>query len=170
VDANGKQINQDNLLLGINADGRHVAFISLNENLTHPSADVFVHDRLLDTAHHADLNITSTTKPATLKLNTQGTYLYTVTNNGPDAVNDVGLLHLVSGGSVIKFKPSQGQCTPSFAESVCHLGKLAAGKKLTVQVVVKAQSKTLSQQITVSSAPVDAVAGNNQLSVSTPVK
>jgi Tol biopolymer transport system component len=158
----------------LSADGRYVAFSSDASNLvagdTNKVTDIFVRDRLLDITHHADLKITPTQKPATLKPNTQSTYLYTITNNGKDTVADVSLLHLLSGGVLTKFKPSQGSCITSPVESVCHLGKLAAGKKLMLSVVVKAQNKAFSQQVSVSGAPVDAVPANNQVLVTTLVK
>jgi Domain of unknown function DUF11/WD40-like Beta Propeller Repeat len=158
----------------INADGRYVTFLSSFKNIvandTNKISDIFVRDRLLDTKHHADLKITPTTKPSTLKLNSKGDYLYTITNSGKDVVPDVSLIHLVSGGSAVSFKPSQGKCSFSTVETVCHLGKLAAGKKLTLHVMVKAQSKALNQQVTVSGAPVDIKPINNQISVTTPIK
>jgi Tol biopolymer transport system component len=158
----------------LSADGRHVIFTSDASNLvakdTNGERDVFVRDRLLDTTQHTDLKIIATTKPRVLKLNTKGDYLYTITNNGKDTVPDVSLIHFVSGGSAISFKPSQGKCTVSAVETVCHLGKLATGKKLTLQVTVKVQSKSVNQQITVSGAPMDTVPANNYVTVLTSVK
>jgi Domain of unknown function DUF11/WD40-like Beta Propeller Repeat len=158
----------------LNADGRYVVFASFASNLvskdTNGTTDIFVRDLLLDTKHHTDLKITPTTKPITLKLNAKGNYLYTITNNGKDTVPDVSLIHLVSGGSAVSFKPSQGKCSFSTVETVCHLGKLAAGQKLTLQATVKAQSKSVNQQITVSGAPVDNAPNNNHISVATPVR
>jgi Tol biopolymer transport system component len=175
ISSKGTQGNTGSRELSLSADGRYIAFASdaynlLNGKDTDGELDIFVRDRLLDTKHHADLTITPTTKPASLKVNTQGAYLYTITNNGKDAVPDVSLIHLVSGGSAVSFKPSQGKCSPSTVETVCHLGKLAAGKKLTLHVMVKAQSKAFSQQVTVSGAPVDIKPINNQISVTTPIK
>jgi Tol biopolymer transport system component len=175
VSSKGKQGNASARDFSLSADGRYIAFDSDAHNLldskdTDGELDIFLRDRLLDPTHHTDLKITATTKPATLKPNTQGTYHYTITNNGKDIVPDVSLIHLVSGGSAVSFKPSQGKCSPSAAETVCHLGKIAAGKKLTLDVTVKAQSKTLNQQVTVNGAPVDAALANNQISVVTPVK
>jgi dipeptidyl aminopeptidase/acylaminoacyl peptidase len=156
------------------ADGRYIAFESPAYNLVSDDADndsdIFLHDRLLDNHHEADLKIIATTTPTTLKLNSKGNYLYTITNNGKDTVPDVSLIHLVSGGSAVSFKPSQGKCTASTVETVCHLGKLAAGQKLTLQATVKAQSKSVNQQITVSGAPVDNAPNNNHISVTTPIR
>jgi hypothetical protein len=179
VSSNGEKNNLLGLtdlgaMPSISGDGRYISFKSSGTNLvakdTNGVEDIFVRDHLLDNKYHADLKITPTTKPVALKPNTQGAYLYTITNNGKDAVPDVSLIHLVSGGSAVSFKPSQGTCSVSVVETVCHLGKLAAGKKLTLSVTVKAQTTAFSQQVTVSGAPVDVVPGNNQISVVTPVK
>ncbi|SJM92850.1 DUF11 domain-containing protein [Crenothrix polyspora] len=157
----------------MSADGRFIAFASsayMVDGDTNKNSDIFVRDHLLDTHHHADLAITPTTKPITLKPNTTGNYFYTIANNGKDVVPDVSLIHLVSGGSAVSFKPSQGKCTASVIETVCHLGRLAAGQKLTLQATVKAQSTSVNQQITVSGAPVDNVPNNNYISVTTPAR
>jgi Domain of unknown function DUF11/WD40-like Beta Propeller Repeat len=176
VDSNGVQSNGyfDIFDTSLSADGRHLVFTSDAQNLvtgiTAHLENIFVRDRLLDATHHADLKLALTTKPTLLKPNTTGNYTYTVINNGPDTVNDVSLVYLVSEASSISFKPSQGRCSVATTETVCHLGKLAAGKKLTLSTVIKAPNstaKSFSQQITVSGAPVDAVPANNQISVST---
>lgn len=169
--SSGKHGNNNNYRPNISADGRYVVFSSDASNLvpgdTNKSEDVFVRDRLLDTSHHADLKIAITRRPIFLKPNTQGDYLYTITNNGKDAVKDVSLLHLVSDASTISLTPSQGKCSLSSIETVCHLGKLAVGKKLSLWVQIKAQNKPFNQQVIVSGAPIDTVPGNNQTLVVT---
>jgi Tol biopolymer transport system component len=158
----------------LNADGRYMALMSDATNLvardTNRVADIFVHDRLLDTAHRADLKIIATQKPTNLKPNSQGNYFYTLINKGKDTATDISLLHMISGGSLVRVKPSQGNCYFSTVETVCHLGELNAGKKLTLLIGGKAQNGTFSQQVTVSSAPWDVEPINNHIAVSTPVR
>jgi Tol biopolymer transport system component len=62
-----------------NADGRYVAFISDAADLvvgdTNNTSDVFVRDRTLDIAHHADLKITTHQKPTASVRNSKGAYI-----------------------------------------------------------------------------------------------
>lgn len=171
---NGTQANNDSENMSVSADGRHVAFASKATNLvtndTNNQADIFVRDRLIDTSRNANLSIAVTQKVDTLKPKANGDYLYTLTNNGKNTVDDVVLLHLVSDIKAINFKPSQGSCSLSSVATVCHLGGLAAKKQVTVRVAVTADSQDFSQQITVSGAPVDTIPANNYVSVSTIVK
>ncbi len=171
VDSNGAKGYGSDGLPSINSDGRTIAFPSdakLVAGDSNNAIDVFVRDSQLDTVHHADLKITTTIKPVSLKLNSNGAFTYTITNNGPDAVNNVSVLHLItSGGTTVSLIPSQGSCSLSAIETVCSLGKLLAGKSLTIQAVIKATGNPLSQQVSVSGEPVDAVPSNNSISVST---
>jgi hypothetical protein len=146
----------------ISADSRYTVFSN--------NGGIFMQDRLLDTRHRADLQITSTQKPVVLKPNSTGSYLFTISNNGPSAVGDVSLLHLISDGNSISVKPSQGACNVSPVKTLCHLGGLAAGRKLTLRIVVKSQNKPFNQQLVVNGALVDSIPNNNNLAISTLVK
>lgn len=79
----------------ISADGRFVIFCSFDSNLTigntNGAADIFVHDRIVDKTQLADLKITTTQKPLSLKTNSTGIYQFTVNNSGSDTVNDLRL-------------------------------------------------------------------------------
>jgi Tol biopolymer transport system component len=158
----------------ISADGRYVAFASNAHDLvagdTNNTQDIFVRDNFLNSKLRADLKITATKKPAILKPNSNGTYVYTISNSGPATVPAANLQYTMSGATPISYKASQGNCIGSLTIRRCNFGKLAVGKKVTLTVVVKAQTKAFNQQLSVSAAPVDVTPANNFLSVSTPVK
>lgn len=159
----------------ISANGRYVVFSSDSANLvtgdSNNAADIFVHDRMLDTKNSADIKIVVTKKPPTLKPSSNGSYTYTITNNGPNTAANVNLVHVVpNGGYVVNFIPSQGACTRYAMESLCYFGQLLKGKSVIVTVAVKASANTLVQQLTVSADSVDIAPTNNVASVSTAVK
>jgi Tol biopolymer transport system component len=178
TDTKGAQGNEVSLAGSISADGSIVAFQSFADNLiksdTNASMDVFVNDRMLDTDHHADLKIATTKQPKELVRNSYGTYTYTITNNGPDTVNDVRVIYLASGGRDASFRPSQGRCKnlklSDYIAGLCGMGELASGNSLTLTVVAKASRQLLRQKVTVSSKLTDKVLTNNAVSVSTTVK
>jgi Tol biopolymer transport system component len=178
VGSKDTQGNEVSLAGSISADGNIVAFQSFADNLiksdTNASMDVFVNDRMLDTEHHADLQITATKQPKELVRNSYGTFTYTITNNGPDTVNDVRVIYLASGGRDASFRPSQGRCKnlnlSGYIAGLCGMGELASGNSLTLTVVAKASRQLLRQKVTVSSKLTDKVPTNNAVSVSTTVK
>ena len=158
----------------LSADGRYVTFMSYDDNLvandSNHAADIFVHDRLLDKAHSADLKIKLIQKPANLKANSIGTYQFTVTNQGKDLVNNVRLTYLVSNGSqVLGFIPSQGNWNRYSSISLCQFGKLLPGETVSLVVVIKASNKPVTQNVYVNASPVDKVPTNNYLTIKTDV-
>lgn len=174
VASNGEQGNDGSWRPFVSATGRHVAFLSDATNLVAGDSnyltDVFVADRLLNTAQTSDVKIAVKKKPLTLKNNSTGIYSYTITSTGSN-VADVSLLHITSGsGRVISIKPSQGTCTRYSSEILCHLGTLATGKSITADVVMKASNSPVIQQITVTATPLDNSPLNNTVLLSTPVQ
>jgi uncharacterized repeat protein (TIGR01451 family) len=157
----------------ISADGRYVAFTSSIDNLikgdTNDAWDVFVRDRLLNTTSVADLQVTVTAKPVSVKKGQTAHYTLTVKNNGPDSANNVALTDIVSNGTVLSITPSQGTCSMA-AISVCRLDSLVAGASASVAVNIKAEANPLTQQIIVSAAPKDNKPGNNAVKIRTSVK
>ncbi len=158
----------------ISADGRFVTFESGADNLvagdTNDISDVFVRDRWLDQSHQADLKVAVVQKPAFLKANSTGAYQFIVTNLGSDVVNDARLTHVLSNGSqLIGFTPTQGSCNRYTTISLCRLGRLLPGKSVNLYVVAKATRDPLTQNLSVSGAPKDAVPQNNNLTISTKV-
>jgi hypothetical protein len=171
VDSSGMQSNGSSNYPSLSADGRFVGFASRGDNLvavdTNLTQDSFVHDRDLNGNLHADLKITTTKKPISLVLNSDGVYTYKITNNGSDTVNEVNITHLISGGDVVNFTPNQGNCNSYATISLCQLGNLPFGGSITLQVAVKANLNPLTLHVSVSGAPVDTVPTNNSVSVST---
>lgn len=178
VNSQGVQGNEVSFAGSISGDGRIVTFESFADNLiagdSNSSSDVFVNDRMLDTEHRADLKIAITKQPKDLVRNSYGTYTYTITNNGPDKVNDVRVIYLASGGRAASFRPSQGRCKnlhlSDYIAGLCGMGELASGNSLTLTVVARASSQLLLQKVSVSSKLTDKVPTNNAVSVSTTVK
>ncbi|MEQ1559529.1 MAG: hypothetical protein ABL933_11410 [Methyloglobulus sp.] len=171
VNFKGKLYAQSGFVGSISADGRFVTFGSGSANLvpgdTNLGADTFVRDRLVDPRYHADASIAVTQKPASLRLNTEGDFIYTVTNKGTEAATTLKLTHLVSAGSVTKFTASQGSCKSYATVSLCNLGTLLPDTSLTLQTRVKAIGKSLSQQVSVNGVKVDDVPTNNKVTVKT---
>jgi Domain of unknown function DUF11/WD40-like Beta Propeller Repeat len=174
VASNGHQSSSHSLYGQISADGRYVIFIANDGNVagdTNGFFDVFVRDRRLDTSHKADLQVTVNQKPSTLVRNNQGSYIYNITNNGPDAIGLLRVTHLVSNGQVIGFTPSQGTCNRYATIGLCELGLLPVGGTITLQLDIKAMLlPALRQQISISSnGRADPKLGNNYLTMNTPV-
>lgn len=174
IDTIGMQANDDSFWPIISADGRYVAFQSWASNLVagvdthvHDEDELYIHDRLLDTAHHADLKVTSSLRPWSLVANSWGVYVFTITNNGPDVVNNVRTIHLLSNEHrLLGLIPSQGYCNRYATISLCQFGKLRPGDSLILVTVAKAVRDPLIQSITVSGNPVDTVPANNKVTVS----
>lgn len=174
VNSNGKQGNSWNQYPSITANGREVAFVSYSSNLvaadTNAATDIFVRHRTLDKLFQGDLQIETTQKPSTLARGSQGSYTYTITNNGPDTIYSVMVTHLITNGQVVSSTPSQGSCRRYASISLCNLSQLDSGSSLTLTVNVKAIRDSVSQQVSVSSgARADPQAANNIVSVETPV-
>ncbi len=179
VSAKGTQGNEVSLAGSMSADGSIVAFQSFANNLiasdTNGNMDIFASDRTLDIVGQADLQITATKQPKELTRDNSGTYIYTITNNGPDTVNEVSVTYLASGSRDASFAPSQGSCYKgfhilSYLANLCNMGKLSSGNSLTLTVFAKAHHNPLLQKVTVSSKLIDKVPNNDTVSVSTTVK
>jgi archaellum component FlaF (FlaF/FlaG flagellin family) len=156
----------------ISADGRYVAFEdygNLVKEDTNFLPDVYVRDRKLITTNPTDLQITATQKPSTLVRNSQGSYTYTITNNGPDPAYTT-ITHLVSNGEVVGFTPAKGKCNSYASISICNLDLLQPGASVTLDISVKALRTPVSQQLTLASGGRDDPnKTNNYLTVNTPV-
>jgi len=176
VDLNGQAGGAGNYFFStsdISADGRYIAFESFGNNLvtgdTNSNPDIFVRDRKLITTNSTDLQIVATQKPSTLVRNSQGSYTYTITNNGPNPAYTT-ITHLVSNGEVVGFTPAKGKCNSYASISVCNLDLLQPGASVTLGVSVKALRTPISQQLTLASGGRDDPnKTNNYLTVNTPV-
>jgi len=174
IASGGKRGNGLSTYPSISADGRYLAFTSYANNLvpgdTNKTNDIFIRDRKLLKTYQTDLQIAATLQPASLVRNSKGTYQYTITNNGPDVVKSVRVVHSASNGRVVRFRPSQGECRRYATVSLCGLGNLLPGNSMKLTVIVKALHHPLSQQISVSpNAIEDTVPDNNSINIETPV-
>ncbi|MGZ8184294.1 MAG: hypothetical protein ACXWT1_20310 [Methylobacter sp.] len=172
LDTAGGEGNNRSDTPSLSADGRYVAFDSVASNLvaddSNEAVDVFVRDRLLNTSQSADIQLDVTTQPASVQNGQIASYLFTIRNQGLVGAGSVTLIDSVSGGKIWSITPSQGDCIKA-AVSVCRLHSLAAGASATVRIKFKAKVDPLTQQVSVSTAPVDNVPANNGVAVSTPV-
>jgi Tol biopolymer transport system component len=158
----------------ISADGRFVSFMSYANNLviddTNFGPDTFVRDRFLNKSFKADLKISVTQKPVSIPKNGQGTFLYTIINNGPATITSVRIQHTFSNGQIVALTPSQVSCTRYSLISLCNLGSLASGASLVLQANLKALRNPLRQYLSLASnGPADPVPANNFLNISTTV-
>ena len=176
VDLNGSQASGFGSESGasISADGRYVAFEGWALPLiggANFGYDVFVRDRNLFTVNPTDLQITTTTKPASLAVNGLGNYTYTISNKGLYAAY-ANITHLVSNGSVASFtlSPNQGKCNSFATVSLCQLGLVQPGGSVTLALSVKALRGPLTQQLTLFSGGRDDPSKiNNYVNLGTPV-
>lgn len=170
VDSNGIQANDLSLIGNISGDGNILAYESFADNLvagdTNAKPDIFVHSLVLDTKPYADLQITATKKSNASAHHGKVAYLFTITNNGPASIENVSLKYLISGGRVVRLKPSQGHCL----QLDCQMGSLPAGTSATLVVVAKARWNPLVQQVSVNGNIEDTEPSNNNVSVSTRVR
>lgn len=168
----GGQGNNLSLNPAISADGRFVSFMSYANNLvigdTNFGPDTFVRDRLLNKTVKADLKISVTQKPGSIPKNGQGTFVYTIINNGPATVTSVRVQHTFSNGQMVALTPSQGTCGRYSLISLCNLGSLASGASVVLQANLKVLRNPLGQYLSIASnGPADPVPANNFLNIST---
>ncbi len=158
----------------LSADGRYIAFetsapflVSGDFNEAH---DIFVRDRLLLKDNKADLQVSVPQKPTSLAKNSDGSYVFSITNKGPEPVGTVRVQHLFSNGELFSLTPSKGVCHRYTNISLCNFGELAIGASVTLQTNVKAIRSPLSQQLSISNGGrADPKPGNNYLTINTPV-
>ncbi len=174
VSSSSSQANNWSYNPTLSADGRFLTFFSAASNLvsvdTNGNNDIFVRDRLENRSIKADLKISMTQKPVSLTKNSQGTFGYTINNNGPATVTSVRIQHLFANGQIIALTPAKGSCRRYTSISLCDLGSLAAGGNTKLTVVLKALRNPLTQNLSLSSnGPADPVPANNYLNISTTV-
>lgn len=112
----------------------------------------------------ADLALTQMVSPSLVGIGQPLTYVFTVTNQGPEASTEVTLDSSLPLGeaAVIAVRTSQGQCSAAGALS-CNLGALACGQQATVEVelVASASGELMNTAVTHSVFPADPVLDNN---------
>ncbi len=110
----------------------------------------------------ADLSLTDTASPASVKVGESLTYTLAVANTGPDeAVNTKLTDALPANVSVESAQTTVGSCSGS-STVTCELGILASGATVTVTITVKATAAgTASDAASVTSETPDPSAANN---------
>jgi len=173
VSSGGQRGYGDSRSPSISADGHFVAFDSGANNLVagdiNGSSDIFVSDHKLIKTYQTDLQIEASQQPASLVRNSKGIYQYTITNNGPDVVKSVRIVHSVSNGRIAKFGTDKGKCQHYATVSLCDLGNLLPGNSMKLEIIVKTFHNPLSQQISVTGQPSDTMPENNSINIETPV-
>ena len=82
----------------------------------------------------ADLSLSKTVSNATPNVGDQITFTVTLTNNGPDPANGVGVTDLLPAGlTFVSATPSQGTYTPG--TGLWNVGTVAPGTPQTLQIV-----------------------------------
>ena len=114
----------------------------------------------------ADVTL-SVSAPTTVPIGGSMSYVFTVTNNGPSAANDVALADSLGSGLV--FASNSGDCTGSFP---CQFGALQPGETRTVTTRVcvppdYSGGYLLSSGGSVSTSSSDPYSGNNSASAYT---
>jgi uncharacterized repeat protein (TIGR01451 family) len=99
------------------------------------------------------------------------TYTIVVSNSGPDAAPDVGLVSTLDRGLILQsVSASQGSCSTAVSGATCDLGVIPAGGSANVSVeAVAAGAGVQMSQATISWGGSDLFPGNNTGSVSTTV-
>lgn len=157
----------------ISADGRFAAFGTKNklvDNDLNFFNSTYLRDRNFDSTHNADLAVTNTKKPGTLTKNATADYQFTVTNNGPDAVNVLSIQHMLSNGKLADITLSNGFCHRYTLLTICNVKDLPAGSSMTLATNVTALRNSVVQRLSISSGGrADPRPANNFLMVNTPV-
>lgn len=119
----------------------------------------------------ADVSITKTGTPGTLRVGQILTYTATVRNNGPSDASDVTVTDkLPTGVHFVSASSSQGSCTVSGGVVTCNLGTLANGASANVTIMVSPTTpgrKTNTAQVSTTTFNDDPA--NNTASVTTRV-
>jgi uncharacterized repeat protein (TIGR01451 family) len=115
----------------------------------------------------ADLELTKTATPASVKLGNNLTYSLTVLNHGPSPATGITVVDTLPAGlTLVSVSADCGQTNPI----TCDLGSLASGASATVTIVVTPKAEnTYLNSASVSAAETDLNQANNIASVSTVV-
>jgi uncharacterized repeat protein (TIGR01451 family) len=161
--ASGKTFS--NVLNDLGSGALRIAEHVINFAATNGSSEAFV-----NSLKSTDLSITKTDSPDPVQEGASLTYSITVTNNGPDAADNVVVTDTLPGSvSFVSATPSQGTCSGT-STVTCNFGSLSDGASATVTIMVTPNSTgEISNTTTVSSATNDPVPGNNSSTASTTV-
>ena len=116
----------------------------------------------------ADLRVAATASPNPVLVDSPLTYIFVVTNAGPDVANGVVLTNLMTSNvRVISATSDSGTCATNGNAVVCTIPVLPAGAHATVSVTTKPLSAgTITATSSVASAEVDLSTADNVATVS----
>ncbi|MCP4527453.1 MAG: DUF11 domain-containing protein [Aestuariibacter sp.] len=122
-------------------------------------------------ALEADLSVIKTDDPDPATLCDDVTYTLALTNNGPDASQNVVLTdNLPAGVTYVSATPEQGSCSETGGVVTCNLGTINNGNSLNVDIVVTPDSEgNITNNASVTSDTPDPNSGNNSVSEETTV-
>ncbi|MBI4260743.1 MAG: DUF11 domain-containing protein [Actinobacteria bacterium] len=120
----------------------------------------------------ADVSITKSDSPDPAHVGDAITYTLVVTNNGPDAAQDVTVTDsLPAGVTFASVDPGDPTCGPTLGTVTCLLGTMASGESRTITITVNASSvgTHTNTAVVTSSSPTDPDLDNNEATEETTV-
>ncbi len=112
----------------------------------------------------ADIEVTKTEDVDPVTVGNSVTYTITVTNNGPDAANNVTFTDTFSGAgvSITSVGTTQGTCDAPGNPFNCSLGTIASGASVTITITVTAnQAGTITNTASATANETDPNTENN---------
>ena len=115
----------------------------------------------------ADLGIVKTSDAPTYKPSSQTTYSITVTNNGPGDAQNVVVTDPLPLGANDRVAVLDPSCTLAATTATCSLGTMAplTSRTVTIAVIFKGKSGSISNTATVTSTTFDPFSSNNSSTV-----
>ena len=116
----------------------------------------------------ADLALIMTDSPDPVTVGDNLTYTISITNNGPDAANDVLLTDVLPGNVIfVSSSTSMGSCSGT-STVTCNIGTIASGSNATVTLVIAPITATvLNNTVSVTGSVADPNPDNNNAATST---
>ncbi|HEY3129920.1 MAG TPA: DUF11 domain-containing protein, partial [Acidobacteriota bacterium] len=125
----------------------------------------------VNSPNSADLSIVKTGSPNPVTVNSNLTYLITVTNGGPSAATGISVTDtLPPGVTFVSATPTQGTCGSAGGTLTCDLGSLPLAAVLRITIVVTPRSTgTISNTASVKANETDPNLANNVATATTTV-